>query len=162
VDVSAPLTFSTEEELITSSGALSVYHAAIDELTRRYGESDEATHLSVEELLPPRGTFLVSRVAGHPVGGVGLRRIGEPDRNLGEVKRLWVRPDLRRHGIGAALMGSIENTARDMGYRQLYLETGYAQPEAVELYQHSGWTPVAEFPEGAFSYPGAYRFTKVL
>ena len=162
MDVSASFTFTTEEELITSSGALSVYHAAIDELTRRYGGSDEAKHLSVEELLPPHGLFLVSRVEGHPVGGVGLRRIGEPDLKLGEVKRLWVRPDLRRHGIGATLMRDVEGAARGLGHRQLYLETGYAQPEAVELYRSRGWTSVSEFPAGGFSYPEAYRFTKVL
>ncbi len=154
--------FTTEEEPITSSGALSVYHAAIDELTRRYGGSDEATHLSVDELLPPRGVFLVSRVDGHPVGGVGVRPIGAASLNLGEVKRLWVRPDLRRRGVGSALMRDVERTAVRLGYAQLYLETGYAQPEAVELYQHSGWTPVEEFPADAFSYPGAYRFRKVL
>jgi len=155
-------TYTTEEELITSSGALSVYHAAIDELTRRYGGSDEATHLSIDELLPPRGIFLVTRVDGHPVGGVGLRRIGEASRNLGEVKRLWVRPDLRRRHVGLLLMGQIERTAFRLGYHQLYLETGYAQPEAVALYERRGWTRVEEFPAGALSYPGAYRFTKVL
>lgn len=154
--------FTTEEELITSSGALSVFHAAIDELTRRYGGSDEAKHLSVEELLPPEGVFLVSRLDAHPVGGVGLRRIAAPDLNYGEVKRLWVRPDLRRQGVGATLMRTIEHTAVRLGYRQLYLETGYAQPEAVELYRTTGWTPVEAFPAGAFSYPQAYRFTKVL
>jgi GNAT superfamily N-acetyltransferase len=160
--VDVPFAFSTDEEPITSSGALSVFHAAIDELTRRYGGSDEAQHLSLEELLPPGGVFLVSRVDGHPVGGVGLRRIGDVDAHVGEVKRLWVRPDLRRHGVGATLMRTIEVTARRLGYLQLYLETGYAQPEAVELYRSTGWTPVEEFPAGAFSYPHAYRFTKML
>jgi GNAT superfamily N-acetyltransferase len=151
-----------EEENVTSSGALSVYHAAIDELTRRYGGSDEAKHLTTEELLPPRGVFLVARLDGHPIGGVGLRPIGEPSHNFGEVKRLWVRPDLRRHHVGALLMAKIEAAGARLGYVRLYLETGYAQPEAVELYRGSGWTPVEIFPDGAVSYPHAYRFTKPL
>ena len=64
-------------------GALSVYHASIDELNRRYGGSEEDLHLHVEELMPPTGSFVVARLDGHPIGGVGLRPIGNPDLHLG-------------------------------------------------------------------------------
>jgi len=147
---------------MTSHGALSVYYAAVDELNRRYEGSDEGHHLRVDELMAPHGLFLVARLDGHPVGGVGIRSISEPALLLGEIKRLWVRPDRRRHGVGAALMDEAEDRARAMGLLQLYLESGYAQPEALELYESSGWTRVDEYPSGAFSYPGGYRFTKVL
>ena len=151
-----------DDELITSNGARSVYYAALDELTRRYGGSDEENHVSFDELLPPRGLFLVGRVDDHLVGGVGLRPISDPDLEVAEVKRLWVRPDCRRLGYGIALMNEIEQRARQLGYRRLYLESGYAQPEAVELYRGSGWEAVEEYPPGAFSYPAANRFTKLL
>jgi GNAT superfamily N-acetyltransferase len=151
-----------DDELITSHGALSVFHAAIDELSRRYGGSDEEFHLTIQELLPPRGLFLVARADGDPVGGVGVRPIGDDALLLGEVKRLWVRPDQRRDGVAAKLMSALEERARHSGFAQLYLETGYAQPEALALYQKIGWTAVEQFPAGAFSYPTAYRFTKVL
>ena len=58
---------------ITSNGARSVYHAAIDELNRRYG--DRRGRARLDEYAPPRGVFLVARVDTHPVGGVGLRSI---------------------------------------------------------------------------------------
>jgi len=149
-------------EPITSHGALSVYYAAVDELNRRYEGSDEGSHLEVDELVPPHGLFLVARFDGHPVGGVGLRSISDPALLLGEIKRLWVRPDRRRLGVGARLMNEVEDHARAMGFLQLYLETGYAQPEAVELYERSNWSKVSEYPPGAYSYPLAFRFTKVL
>ncbi len=151
-----------DDEPITSHGALSVYYAAVDELNRRYEGSDEGSHLQVDELMPPLGLFLVARLDGHPIGGVGIRPISEPALSLGEIKRLWVRPDQRRLGVGARLMAEAETRARAVGYLQLYLETGPAQPEAIELYETSGWARVKEFPVGAFSYPVAYRFTKVL
>lgn len=151
-----------DDELITSHGALAVFHAAIDELNRRYGGSDEDQHLHVEELLPPTGAFLVARAEGHPIGGVGLRPISNPDLRVGEIKRLWVRPDLRRQGIGQLLMDAVEHRARAIGFERLYLESGYAQPEALELYRTSGWEPVEQYPPGAFSYPLASRFTKAL
>jgi GNAT superfamily N-acetyltransferase len=151
-----------DAELITSNGALSVYYAALDELNRRYGGSDEDKHVSLEELLPPRGLYLVARVDDHLVGGVGLRPISDPALEVAEIKRLWVRPDCRRLGYGMALMNEIEERARLLHYRRLYLESGYAQPEALELYRGSGWEAVEEYPPGAFSYPIANRFTKLL
>jgi GNAT superfamily N-acetyltransferase len=151
-----------DDELITSHGALSVYHASIDELNRRYGGSEEDQHLHIEELMAPLGVFLVARLDGHPVGGVGLRPISDPALNIGEIKRLWVRPDLRRQGMGFQLMQEIEVRARQLGYRQLFLESGYAQPEALELYRSNDWIPVEEYPPGAHSYPLANRFKKDL
>jgi GNAT superfamily N-acetyltransferase len=150
------------EELITTHGALSVYHASIDELNRRYGGSEEDLHLHIEELMPPTGAFVTARLDGHPIGGVGLRPIGNPDLRLGEIKRLWVRPDQRRSGVGAALMIAVEERARQIGFVRLYLESGYAQPEALELYRTSEWASVDEYPSGAHCYPLAERFTKLL
>ena len=151
-----------QEESIHTSGALSVFHAAVDELNRRYGHSDDAHHLSNDELASPRGSFLVARLEGHLAGGVGLRAIAEPERALGEVKRLWVRPDLRRGGVAAQLMDALEDRARELNYRQLYLETGRAQPEALAFYPATGWIEVDAFPEGAFTHELTTRFTKVL
>jgi len=151
-----------DDEPIGSSGALSVLYAAVDELNRRYGEDGDEGQLAFTQLEPPRGIFLVARVDGHPVGGVGLRPISAPERNFGEVKRLWVRPDLRRSGVAAALMLDIEERARLLGYVQLFLETGPAQPEALAFYPKIGWERVEEFPPGAFTHHVASRFTRVL
>jgi GNAT superfamily N-acetyltransferase len=150
------------DEPIDSSGALSVFHAAVDELNRRYGMDDDAPRMTFDELKPPLGIFLVARVDAHPAGGVGLRPIGEPGAHLGEVKRLWVRADLRRGGVATNLMSAIEVRARQLGYERLYLETGPAQPEALAFYVKTGWAPVDDFPPGAFTHHSAHRFTKAL
>jgi GNAT superfamily N-acetyltransferase len=149
-------------EPVDSSGALCIFHAAVDELNRRYGGADDAPHFSLDELAPPRGFFLVARLDAHPIGGVGLRSIGDPALRVAEVKRLWVRPDLRRAGVAAALMAEIENRARQGDYQRLYLETGWAQPEAQALYPKLGWTPVDEYPPGAFNHHEACLFTKAV
>jgi GNAT superfamily N-acetyltransferase len=148
----------TRIEPVDSPGALSVIYAALDELARRYGPGADAEHLELGEMTPPRGLFVVAREEAHIAGGVGVRTILEPARHIGEVKRLWVRPDLRRAGVGAALMRAVVEGARDLGFVDLYLETGFRQPEAIAFYPRIGWEAAEELPEGAHSYPGAYRF----
>jgi GNAT superfamily N-acetyltransferase len=155
-------TLTINDEPIESSGAQSTYQSAIDELTRRYGAGDATWQLDLNEFRPPRGIFLVARADTHPAGCVGVRSISDPASHLGEVKRLWVRPDLRCSGVAAALMETIEVRARVAGYVRLFLETGNAQPEAQALYEKLNWQPVDDFPEGAFSHPQALRFTKLL
>jgi GNAT superfamily N-acetyltransferase len=149
-------------ESVDTSGALAIVHAASDELQQRYGGDGDNAHLSVDELRPPHGLFLVARHERDLVGGVGLRTLGDPDAHLAEVKRLWVRPDLRRDGIGLALMREVERHARELGYVALFLETGPAQPEALTLYRANGWTEIDEYPPGTFSHRQAHRFTKDL
>jgi len=156
------LEITIHEESINSPGALSIVLAATDELNRRYGSVDDdiATHL--DELSPPLGYYLVARSNDHLAGGVGVRSIGEPELAAGEVKRLWVRPDLRRAGVAELLMNALEARARELGYRTLYLETGDGQPEALAFYPKHGWQPVKDFPPGAFTHHLAIRFNKAL
>jgi GNAT superfamily N-acetyltransferase len=149
-------------ESVDSSGALAIVHAASDELQQRYGGDGDNQHLRVDELRPPQGIFLVARKGPHLAGGVGLRAISDPSLRFAEVKRLWVRPDLRREGVGLVLMNEIESSARSLGYVTLYLETGPAQPEALALYRTNGWTEIDEYPAGAFCHPQAHWFKKDL
>jgi GNAT superfamily N-acetyltransferase len=149
-------------ESIDTSGALAIVHAASDELQQRYGGDGDNKHLEIDELRPPLGLFLVARRGRDLVGGVGLRSICAPQRHYAEVKRLWVRSDLRRDGVGRALMVEIERRARQLDCVTLYLETGPAQPEALALYTSHGWTEIPSYPEGAFSHPQAHKFKKDL
>lgn len=154
-----PITIVAEP--IDTSGALAIVHAASDELQQRYGGQGDNKHLNIDELRAPNGLFLVARHERDLVGGVGLRSICDPALRFAEVKRLWVRPDLRREGIGLALMDEIERHAKELGFATLFLETGRAQPEALSLYESTGWTQIDAYPAGAFSHPQAGRFSKV-
>ncbi len=153
-----PLTVGPEP--VTGYGARSLYLAALDELARRY----ERTTLreALKEYEPPSGLFLVARDDGALAGAAGVRSIGEPGGGLGEVKRLWVRPDLRRHGVATRIMSALEGHAREAGFARLYLETGPRQPEAIALYRREGWVEVAAYPEGATRHPNSLLFTKSL
>jgi GNAT superfamily N-acetyltransferase len=120
-------------------GAQWVVAQAEAELVVRYGGLDDGEHgLTAAMFDPPAGAFVVGRAGatGPAVGGVGVRALGP---GLGEVRRLWVGPDWRGRGIGRRLMAALEDAARDLGLTSLRLATGGCQPEAVALYESSGW-----------------------
>ena len=156
--------FTLQCEPVDGPAALALISCAQDELDRRYGLDDtDRSNLDLDELRPPRGCFVVARdLEGSLSGGVGVRSIGEPAKHFGEIKRLWVRPDLRRGGLALALMDTAESTARKLGLRHLYLETGIKQPEAIAFYQSTGWTLIPDFPDGLAAYPMGLKFTKDL
>lgn len=146
-----------------SPGVQSILLAARDEFDRLYGVGGRGAHdLSGHDFDPPLGAYLVARLDGHLAGGVGLRPILERALRLGEVKRLWIRPDLRRGGLATRCMAAVEAEARRRGYTALYLETGPLQPGARALYEKLGWERVDAYPEGAHVHDTGTRFRRHL
>ncbi|WP_421941773.1 GNAT family N-acetyltransferase [Pedobacter sp.] len=56
-----------------------------------------------------------------------------------EVKRMFVHPDYRKQGIAAQILGELETWAKALDHTQCVLETGKKQPEAIALYQKTGY-----------------------
>ncbi|MGU3437919.1 GNAT family N-acetyltransferase [Actinomycetes bacterium M1A6_2h] len=63
-----------------------------------------------------------------------------------ELKRMFVRPDARGSGVSQAILLAAENLARAEGLPRLILQTGDRQPDAVRLYEKSGYTRIPIFP----------------
>jgi GNAT superfamily N-acetyltransferase len=93
-----------------------------------------------------RGLLLVAWLGDRPVGDVYLLR--EP-ADVPEVRRylpgvpqldhLEVVGALQRRGIGTALIGAGEDTARRLGDQRLALGVGLANVEARRLYERLGY-----------------------
>ncbi len=79
---------------------------------------------------------------GVPVGHAALRRLAEGSL---EVKKVYVEPAARGHGVARLLMSSIEGVARDLGEREIRLQTGPLQGEAIALYRSIGYVDIPEF-----------------
>ena len=65
------------------------------------------------------------------------------------VSKLLVPAAERRRGVGEALMAAVERAALDAGRWLLTLDT--ATPEAVRLYERTGWTRAGEIPDYALN-----------
>jgi GNAT superfamily N-acetyltransferase len=111
------------------------------EYVARYGGPDE-TPVDPRAFDPPDGAFLIAEIDGDLAGCAGLRR---HQASIAELKRMYVRAGYRRRGLARLLLGAVEQRALALGYRQLILETGAEQPEALALYVASGYQPYENF-----------------
>ncbi|MDX6316217.1 MAG: hypothetical protein QOF44_5681 [Streptomyces sp.] len=94
---------------------------------------------------------------GHGVGTANLKLFD----GIPEVKRLYVAPTHRGQGVGAAVLAALERIALRRGADRLILSTGPLQPDAVRLYEKTGWTPIPPFG-AAKRFPGGFFFEKAL
>lgn len=103
-------------------------------------------------------TVLVSDSDGVPVGHAALRDLG----GEWEMKRVVVDAARRGAGIGALLMSELESAARAGGARRIILQTGDRQPEAVRLYERSGYTPIPIYEPYISTIPFSLCYELVL
>ncbi len=87
----------------------------------------------------PQGRLFFAEVDGCPAGCVGVRPLPESD-GLCEMKRLYVSPEARGQGVGAALAMAAIKAAKDIGYKKLMLDTLPNMRMAVKLYRELGFT----------------------
>ena len=83
---------------------------------------------------------------GAPVGCGALRQF---DDDTVAIKRMFVRAEFRGKGIGAEILKELESWAAELGYSESILETGKKQPEAIRLYQKSGYETIPNFGQYA-------------
>lgn len=79
---------------------------------------------------------------GKPIG-CGAFRDFEP--GTAEIKRMFVMPQYRGHGIGLKILNEIELWATESDYTTCVLETGKKQPEAIRLYQKAGYEIIKSY-----------------
>lgn len=104
----------------------------------------------------PLGAFILAMSDDLPIGCVGLKGNGT---EIAEIKRLWVAPAARGFGLARRLMQAAEDAARALAITTLRLDTNSALPEALALYQSSGWVEIDRFNDDP--YPD-YFFEKAL
>ncbi len=84
----------------------------------------------------PTGALYIAIVNNKAVGCIALQQL--PNNNC-EMKRLYVKPNYRKHKIGEALVVKIIEEAKTIGYNTMKLDTLTKLEPAIKLYEKFGF-----------------------
>jgi putative acetyltransferase len=91
----------------------------------------------------PEGLLLLAKYQEEVAGCVALHKL---DKEICEMKRLYLRPRFRGKGVGRALAQTVIAEAQRIGYRRMRLDT--VEPvmkDAVGLYRQLGFKDIAPY-----------------
>ncbi|MDE2052801.1 MAG: GNAT family N-acetyltransferase [Gammaproteobacteria bacterium] len=123
-----------------------------DELAARFPEGfdregDGAAEL--DDFTPPAGVFLVAQILGEPAGCGALRTFSP---GIGEIKRMWVSPEVRGLGVGRKLLETLEHAARERKLRAVRLDTHSSLAAALRLYRTAGYRDIPAYNDNPYAH----------
>ncbi|HVF79095.1 MAG TPA: GNAT family N-acetyltransferase [Solirubrobacteraceae bacterium] len=95
-----------------------------------------------DEMVAPDGAFLVGYEDECPIAIGGVRRL---EAGVCEIKRMYVVPGARSRGAGRALLAELEQTARELGYERVRVDSGPAQQHSRRLFADAGYVEIEQY-----------------
>lgn len=120
-------------------GLVAEYDALYGGIAGRASARSEIDRYPEAAFRAPHGDLLLLQRDGETIAGGAIM---PHDGKTAEVKRVWTRLDLRKQGLSQRIMAALEARAVVLGYKRLYLTTGFRQPEAAALYLKIGFRPL--------------------
>jgi GNAT superfamily N-acetyltransferase len=99
---------------------------------------------SLDKFSPPDGRLLLAKCDQDTVGCICMKRLVE---NVGEIKRMYVRPEFRGEGIGKTLVARVLTEAHIIGYPKLRLDSTKFMHAAHHLYKSFGFFEIEPYKE---------------
>ena len=97
-------------------------------------------HLSDFYLADPEKRFYYMVLEnGEVIGGIGLAEVSFID-DCAELQKLYLTDAAKGRGIGYDMMHHIEEKARALGYKKMYLETHTNLAAAIHIYDKCGYS----------------------
>jgi putative acetyltransferase len=131
-------------QVLAATGPTEDVRALVEELNDELGAlyPPEQRHgLALDAIFQPHIRFFVARANGAPAGCGGVALFP----GFGEIKRMYVRPQLRGQGVADAIMARLVGETRDAGLALLRLETGIESFAALQFYRRCGFQACPAF-----------------
>ncbi len=87
----------------------------------------------------PRSIYWIAEENEKIIGGCGIYATPELPDGCAELVKLYLLPEQRGKGIGKMLMDRSIESAKDMGYNKLYLESMPELKKAIGIYEKAGF-----------------------
>ena len=98
----------------------------------------------IEVFLYPYSRLLLAKDGDFSVGIVCIRKILS---DVGEIKRMYVRPKFRGQGIGRSLLDSVIIESQNIGYSKIRLDSTRFMKTAHALYKSAGFYEIDPYVE---------------
>ena len=99
----------------------------------------------IENYYNTNGAFFIALNDNKVVGTVGIVFLEEKNIIIGDVRRLYVLPELQHLGIGTALLQFIYKYAKNNQANCLRGATGKTQEKAISLYKKLGAHEISKY-----------------
>jgi len=96
------------------------------------------------ELKPPSGIIYFLVVEGEIAGMGAIRKLSD---EIGEIKRMYIRPPYRGRGYGRRMLTKLLEVGREFGCSTFLLETSKFMTVAQHIYKSAGFIEREEYPE---------------
>jgi DNA-binding MarR family transcriptional regulator len=131
--------------------AVEAVHAYFAELDARFPTGFDAVGALEEDartMGADDGAFVVATSDGQPVACGGVQAMAP---GVGEIKRMWVRPDWRGAGLGSRLLRHLEHLACELGHRVVRLDTNGTLTEAIAMYERAGYRRITRYNDNPYA-----------
>ena len=104
--------------------------------------TDPTTDALYELFQLPASAYFVAEENGVILGGCGVYPTEGLSAGCAELVKFYLSAEARGKGIGNQLMQQSIAAARELGYKQLYLESFPELAKAVSMYEKAGFRPI--------------------
>ncbi|WP_328440915.1 GNAT family N-acetyltransferase [Streptomyces sp. NBC_00444] len=158
--MTAMTSWTVAPEPVDSPTAAALWRAYYTEVSDRWyllheGHRTDPAELEREiaadtgaELVPPTGQLLVARYEGKLAGTAGIRLL---DSTTAELKRVFVREDMRGKGGAPLLVRAAEDAAAALGAERMVLDTRHDLVEARTLYTRLGYEETEPYNDDTYA-----------
>lgn len=127
-----PIVADIIRTVMTEHGAVGPGFAIVDPevacMSRAYADASD----------PPARYFVLEQ-GGRVIGGAGFAPLAGGDPRICELRKMYLRPNVRGAGLGRRLLAYVLEHARAAGYARCYLETMATMQRARALYESVGF-----------------------
>lgn len=130
------------QDITGESGELDIVRVLFKEYLSELDEDlcfqsfDEEIEKPLKKYGPPAGSLLLAYWNNEPAGCIALQPLSE---QACEMKRLFVRPQYRKFGLGEELVKKIIERGREKGYKKMVLDSLERLQPAIKLYLKHGF-----------------------